>query len=69
MEPLLGLLIWILIFALIAGLAFWITTLLPLPPPWKQVVQAVIGVILLIILILKLLPMASAGMVLPAIAL
>lgn len=53
-ELLLTLLILVLVFAV----AWWVLTLIPLPPPFTWVAQAVIGIILLIVLIVYLLPLA-----------
>ena len=46
-----GLLINLLILVLVFGVAWWIVTLLPLPPPFGLVAQVVLALILLIILI------------------
>lgn len=52
----LSLLIWILVFALIVGVIFWVLTLFPLPPPWLNVLRAVIAIIALIWLLTWLVP-------------
>ena len=46
-----GLLINLLILVLVFGVAWWIITLIPLPPPFGLVAQVVLALILLIILI------------------
>jgi len=43
------LLIYLLIFVLVAGLIYWIITLLPLPQPFKNV--AIVLVVFLIVLL------------------
>ena len=45
------LLIDLLILCLIAGLVYWILTLIPLPPPFKNVAIAIFLIIIVIILI------------------
>jgi hypothetical protein len=71
MDPIIQVLVWLLIFILIAGLIYYIFTLLPLPEPWKSIALAILAVILVLILILKVLPLATGtdpdlGMMLPA---
>jgi hypothetical protein len=61
MEGLLGLLIWLLIFVLIAAVAFWIIKQLPLGPPWNQILLVIVALILLVVLVTRLLPMASVA--------
>lgn len=46
-----GLLINLLIVALILGVAWWILTLIPLPPPFDLIVKVVFVLIALIVLI------------------
>lgn len=49
------LLIYVLVLLIVMGLAWWILTMIPLPPPLAQVAQVVIVVICAIILIYVLL--------------
>ena len=51
----------LLIMCIIFGVVYWIITLIPLPPPFKQVALVICAVIFLIRLIYMLLPMASFG--------
>lgn len=51
----LSLLINLLIIAIVLGLAWWILSLIPLPPPVAQIVQVVFVVIAAIVLIWLLL--------------
>jgi hypothetical protein len=63
MEPLVSVLIWLLVFAVIAGIVYWIITLIPLPEPFKRIVMVVFLLIVCLIALLRLLPML--GMQLP----
>lgn len=49
-------LITLLIVCVVAGMVFWIITLLPLPAPWIRICQAIVALILLIWLLSWLLP-------------
>lgn len=53
-----SLLIAILIAALICGLIVWVTTIVPIPSPWGQVIRVCVVVIFIIYLLRLLLPMA-----------
>ena len=56
-----SLLIQLLVFAVVAGLIYWILTQLPLPAPWGRIVLVVFGVIcLIIVLVYFLLPLLGA---------
>ena len=52
--PLLGILIWLLIFAVIVWVVFLILGMLPLPEPVKTIITVVVGLILLIVLVSRL---------------
>ena len=54
-----GLLINLLILLLIFGVAWWILTLIPLPPPFAMIVRVVFALILLLVLIEWLLPLGA----------
>lgn len=54
---LIAVLIWLLVFALIVWIAFWILDQLPLPGPAGLIARVILGVIFLIILLTKFLPM------------
>lgn len=56
-----GLLINLLILVLVFGVAWWIITLIPLPPPFGLVAQVVLALILLIILVNFLLNGSELG--------
>ena len=58
-SGLIALLVHILILAIVMGLIWWIITLIPLPPPFGQVVRVVFVVICVIILICLILPLAG----------
>lgn len=45
-----GTLVSLLVVLVVFGLLFWLVSLLPLPGPWKQVVQ-VLSIIILILLV------------------
>ena len=57
----LGLLITLLIILLIFSVAWWIVGLIPVPPPFGNVIKVVLAIILLIWLIYALLPFAGMG--------
>jgi hypothetical protein len=46
-----GLLIWLLIFALIVWVAYYILGMLPIPEPPKMIITIVLAIIFLIILL------------------
>lgn len=51
------LLIWLLIFALIVFIVNWVIDIIPLPVPGaKLIVKAILGVLALIVVIQKVLP-------------
>jgi len=50
-----SLLITALLIVIIAGLAFWVLRLLPLPAPWGNVAQILLGIIVAIVLIIYVL--------------
>ena len=52
----LSLLIWVLVFALVLAVIFWVVSLIPLPPPWVNVLRAVVAIIALIWLLMWLVP-------------
>lgn len=56
-----GLLINLLIVALILGVAWWILSLIPLPPPFGMVVQVVFVIICLIVVISLLASLGGVG--------
>lgn len=47
-------LIWIVILCIVFGLIYYIITLMPLPPPFKNIAMIVILVIFLLILLFAL---------------
>jgi uncharacterized membrane protein (DUF373 family) len=46
-----SILVWLLIFALVCYLVYYIIGVMPLPPPVKQIVLVVFGVLAIIILL------------------
>jgi hypothetical protein len=54
-----GLLVSILILCLIFGVIWWVITLIPLPPPFKQIAMVVVALVFVLILISYLLPIAG----------
>jgi hypothetical protein len=48
-------LIWIVILCIVFGLVYYIVTLLPLPPPFKNIAMIVILVVFLLIVLFSLL--------------
>ena len=51
---LVGLLIWLLVFALVIYVVYLVLGLLPIPPTIKQIVCLILGVIFLIVLLQQL---------------
>jgi hypothetical protein len=56
---LISLLVWVLVFALIAGIVYYILTLIPLPQPFKNIVMVCFLLIVLLVVLAKFLPMAG----------
>jgi hypothetical protein len=56
-----GILVDILIFCLIAGLIWWVITMIPLPPPFALIVRVVFAVICVIFIIELLLSLVGTG--------
>jgi hypothetical protein len=48
-------LIWIVILCIVFGLVYYIVTLLPLPPPFKNIAMIIILVVFLLIILFSLL--------------
>jgi hypothetical protein len=59
-----SLLISLLVFCLIAGLIWWVITLIPLPAPFAQVARIVFAVICVIWAVYFLLGLPHAGLAL-----
>lgn len=57
-----GLLIDLVILCIVAGLAWWIIGMIPLPPPVRQIVTVVFVVIIAVFLIYALLGLAHGGL-------
>lgn len=53
------LLITIIIFCIVAGLAYWIVTLLPIPDPFKTI--AIVAVLLIFLLVLLSMFLGGSG--------
>jgi hypothetical protein len=58
----LGLLVSILVACIVFGLLFWIISLIPLPPPFGQIIRVVLVVIFAIWIIYTLLGLAGGGL-------
>jgi hypothetical protein len=57
-----GMLISLLVFCIVAGLFWWIITMIPLPAPFAQIVRVVFVVICVLILIFEfLLPLVGTA--------
>lgn len=52
-----NILIWLMLFCIIAGVIYYILTLLPLPDPFKKIVMVCFLLIVLLVALAKLLPM------------
>jgi hypothetical protein len=50
-------LIWLLVFLIIAGVIYYVLTLIPLPQPFKQAVMVIFLLIICLIALFKLLPL------------
>lgn len=53
MEPLLMMLIWVLVLALICYLIFWALSQIPLPQPIRAVVVVIVAIIMILFLVNK----------------
>jgi hypothetical protein len=58
-----SLLVTLLILVLVAGVAFWIISLLPIPAPWLNVAKAIVAIIVLIYLLSYLVPLSGHPLV------
>jgi len=58
---LVNLIIYILVLAIILGLAFWVIQEIPLPEPLNRIVRIVIVVVAALVLILLLLQLLGVG--------
>lgn len=54
-------LVWVLIFAIIAGVVYYVLTLMPIPDPFKRIILIVFLLIILLIMLAKLLPMLGVS--------
>jgi hypothetical protein len=48
---LISVLIWLLVFAIVVYLAFFIVQRIPIPEPWKTVIVCIVAIILLVVLL------------------
>jgi len=46
-----GVLVSLLVLVIVVGLVFWLVNMLPLPAPWKSVVQVIMIIIVIIVLL------------------
>jgi len=56
-----SLLISLLVFLIVAGIIYYIITLIHLPPPFPLIIQLVFAVICLLVVLGYLLPLAGVG--------
>ena len=50
-SPLIGFLIWLIVFVIVAYLAYLLINVWPLPDPWRTIVLVLVVLILLLILV------------------
>lgn len=50
-------LIWLLVFLIVAGVIYYILTIIPLPEPFKRIVMVVFMLIICLVALFKLLPL------------
>jgi membrane protein YdbS with pleckstrin-like domain len=51
MSGLIGILISLLVFCIVAGVLWYVVSLIPLQPPWGNVARAIFGLIMLLFLL------------------
>jgi hypothetical protein len=51
----------VIVVLVVAGLLYWIVTLIPLPPPFPQIIRVVVIVAVVLYLLSVLLPFAGMG--------
>ncbi len=61
MHGLIELLVTILVLAIVAGLVWWVLSLLPLPEPWGQIVRVCFILIILLIVLIRALPLLGVA--------
>jgi hypothetical protein len=60
--PLITLLVYLVIFLIVAGLLYWLLTMLPLPEPFKRFAIIVFVVLCIIVLLVWFLQMAPGSL-------
>lgn len=58
-PPLIGLLVWLIVLLIIAGLVYWVIGQVPLPPPIKT--AAIILLVVVVVIALLYLIMGAIG--------
>lgn len=51
MIELLVLLVWVIIFCVVGGILYWLTTLLPLPAPFPTIIRVAVIVICILLML------------------
>ena len=51
----------VIVVLIVCGLLYWILTLIPLPPPFPQIIRVVVIVAVVLYLLSVLLPLAGMG--------
>lgn len=57
-----SILIWLLIFMIVAGVIYYVLTLLPIPEPFKNIVMILFILIILLIGLFKLMPLLGVSL-------
>lgn len=56
-----NILIWLLLFMIVAGVVYYVLSLLPLPDPFKKIAMVIFLLIVLLVALAKLLPMMGVS--------
>jgi len=57
-----NILIWLLVFLIVAGVIYYVLDLLPLPEPFKRIALVIFLLIVLLVALAKLLPMLGVSL-------
>ena len=61
-RAMISLLVSLLILAIVAGIIYWIITLIPLPEPFKNIALVCFMLIVLLVALFKLLPLVGLNL-------
>ena len=61
-RAMISLLVSLLILAIVAGIIYWIITLIPLPEPFKNIALVFFMLIVLLVALFKLLPLVGLNL-------